>query len=95
MKRVNVSSGLMKMILAAVEGQPSVRHVNVGPRHDPHDGVRARLDVRSALGRFLTKKGYVGKEMCAPVGMSYVIVASDIRKRGQREPTIEVTAVAV
>ena len=65
MKRATISALLASRIEHLMETDPSARTGTVGPQHDPYACLDARISVRSALGRFLTKKGYVGKELGA------------------------------
>lgn len=95
MKRANISTVLCDRIEKLMGESPTVRTGTCGPQHDPYGCLDAYIDVRSALGRFLTKKGYVNKELFADDARwcTSIIVNLQRRPRGQA-PFLRMRAVS-
>ena len=94
MKRTTVSSRLMDRIVSLLEDLPSARTVTVGPAHNPTAALVASVDVRSALGRFLTKKHHVNRQLGADQGSCYTTASVRLR-RSAGAPRLELFVVSV
>ena len=91
-KRTNISAPLADRIILLAE-----RHgheVTVGPRHNPTAALEASVPVRSLLGRFLTKVGFVNRQLGADHRTCYTTIDVSLQKRGG-VPTLRVFAVSV
>ncbi len=98
MKRINISVLLSWHIQRLMETDPSARTGICGPQHDPYACLDARISVRSVLGRFLTKKGYVGKELGADFQRFYTTITVHLDRATlspKREQFLRLRAVSV
>ena len=94
MKHTNISRVLACRIEDIMDEHGAVNFVT-GPAHDPFASWRVRIDIRSALGRFLTKKGYVDRMLIAKFDDFVTIFEVHLDKRVTGTPRLRLVATAV
>lgn len=96
-KRFDISKALANRIFRLMEDDPHSRTGVCGPKHDPYGYTETCFDVRSALGRFLTKRGWTDCQLGADFRTYYLGIWVHLeRPRGHGgEPVLRLRAVAV